>query len=353
MSPFLTFFIQFQGPEMLVASDGQGKIHYPHVSIHITELHFLTGKDLLKAYYIFVPARGSKMGVEPETAAFTFCSHCGTHILHAPSSHTNMLDINAECLDAGFIWSLSKTKHNLSHGVPCANQVLSHFPSTNFDTPDEIQSAIHASFPSQKYNEFNESRQHVTSVRLPKPSKANIHAKVTSPGTPSTSSTSVTEPIPLNGQSFSVVKEEFSGSSQVIMEPFLLTISPSHQFKRSHSSDSIPSSSTTLEESQITHVLVPSFGTELSSGGDSANIPVESLNRTKFVESKNIKSFDIKIPQSTVVSETFVTPQARDRLHFYMNKHLSSDNEKRKASTPKITNLHHTTESKSEATDKI
>jgi hypothetical protein len=293
------------------------------------------------------------MGVEPETAAFTFCSQCGTHILHAPSSHSTILDVNTECLDAGSRWSLSKDKHNLSQGVPCSDQVLPHYPSTDFVKDDEIESVMHASFPNSKYGEFHQAGQHVASVRLPTPTTSKVHAKVVFPGTPSTSSTSITASIPYNGQSFGIVKEEFNKSPQAIMEPFLLTTSSSNQYKRSHSSDSIPSSSTTLEEPQLTHVRVPSFGTEFSSRDDSRNILAASIQLPKSVKSSTITTIDTKIPLSPDIMETCVTPQTRDRLHLYMKKHLSSDKEGPKTSTPRIANLNHDTESNSDLMDKI
>lgn len=75
-------------------------------------------------YYIQVPAGKSTPGVEPDLAAFSFCSRCGVHILHAPNPQSTHLDINVDCLDANKQRKVifSDQKLNFSVGVPVVSE---------------------------------------------------------------------------------------------------------------------------------------------------------------------------------------------------------------------------------------
>eukprot|EP00546_Thalassionema_frauenfeldii_P021030 CAMPEP_0178904962 /NCGR_PEP_ID=MMETSP0786-20121207/5988_1 /TAXON_ID=186022 /ORGANISM="Thalassionema frauenfeldii, Strain CCMP 1798" /LENGTH=267 /DNA_ID=CAMNT_0020576471 /DNA_START=25 /DNA_END=828 /DNA_ORIENTATION=- len=66
----------------------------------------------------------SSQGVEPDLAAFSFCSRCGVHILHAPNPQSTHLDINVDCLDSNKQRKVvfSDQKLNFSVGVPVVSE---------------------------------------------------------------------------------------------------------------------------------------------------------------------------------------------------------------------------------------
>eukprot|EP00547_Thalassionema_nitzschioides_P004519 CAMPEP_0194204622 /NCGR_PEP_ID=MMETSP0156-20130528/4090_1 /TAXON_ID=33649 /ORGANISM="Thalassionema nitzschioides, Strain L26-B" /LENGTH=243 /DNA_ID=CAMNT_0038930681 /DNA_START=500 /DNA_END=1231 /DNA_ORIENTATION=+ len=71
-------------------------------------------------YYIQVPAGKESSGIESDLAAFSFCSRCGVHILHAPNPNSTDLDVNVDCLDSDEQRKVvfSNQKKNFSIGVP-------------------------------------------------------------------------------------------------------------------------------------------------------------------------------------------------------------------------------------------
>lgn len=111
---------EFRAPACINARDGKGKIHYPHVRVTACNFRIVDGEDVLKMYYIQVPAGKESSGVEPDLAAFSFCSRCGVHILHAPNPNSTHLDVNVDCLDSDEKRKLvfSDQKLNFSVGVP-------------------------------------------------------------------------------------------------------------------------------------------------------------------------------------------------------------------------------------------
>jgi len=87
-------------PSSPQAYDCNGKIRYPH--LRTTEQNFMLtkGTEHLKTYYVRLPSLSHDRKDGPGvTAAHAFCTVCGVHILRAPDSRTNSLEINSDCLD--------------------------------------------------------------------------------------------------------------------------------------------------------------------------------------------------------------------------------------------------------------
>jgi len=114
---------KFRAPQYINARDGKGKIHYPHIRVIASKFKIVTGEEVLKMYYIQALSDLSN-GVDPTNAAFSFCSRCGVHMLHAPSSHSSYLDVNVDCLDSDRRRKLnfSSGEEDLSTGVPIVDQ---------------------------------------------------------------------------------------------------------------------------------------------------------------------------------------------------------------------------------------
>ena len=238
-------------------------------------------------YYIAVPACGSTLGVEPIIAAFTFCSRCGVHVLHAPSAHSNMIDVNVECLDTATNWSLSKTKQNLSQGEPALVQQKHHFEIVCDDDGDEnvpIELFAHGRLSTELEN-GEDARSPKETWQLPTPKLLKMDSTPLAPGTPSTSSTSCTErQFPSHLQPNGREDSGGEDSDHVIASPPLLKLPPS---VRSH---------------------VP---TPIDTSHCAGNETVESI----------------------------ATPQMRDQLNYYIGKHVTSSESHLKR-TPKALNSH-------------
>jgi hypothetical protein len=236
-------------------------------------------------YYVSVPASGSSLGVAPDTAAFTFCSRCGVHVLHAPNAQSNMLDVNVECLDTATSWSLSKTKHNLSQGVPALGQWKHHFEVVGNDEGDEslpIDLFTNELMTAELENGGG-TRSPKETWKLPTPKLLKMDSIPVSPGTPSTSSTSCAEShFPahphLNRMDNPCGKE----LDEVVASPPLLKLPPS-------------------------------------------------------VRSQVPKPVDISHAAGIDGVESIATPKMRDQLNYYIGKHVTSSSSN-KGNTPKAGN---------------
>jgi hypothetical protein len=240
----------------------------------------------LKIYYILVPAAASTLGVEPNTAAFTFCSRCGVHILHAPNASSNMLDVNVDCLDAGTKWSISKHKQNLSQGVPALDQWKLHAGTIDSDDADyDGRSGFLLSDPlTMELGNGDVARSLQGNWRLVTPKSLPVDPTIVSPGTPSTSSTSGTDgQLAVHERSFGMDDAGGEDLEQAISSPPLLKLPPTSRLR-----------------------MPPPIESSLSEGDE------------------------------TVESTT--TPQMRDQLKYYMSKHISTAGKKEGNSTPKTAN---------------
>mmetsp|Transcript_37683 Transcript_37683/g.43044 ORF Transcript_37683/g.43044 Transcript_37683/m.43044 type:complete len:369 (+) Transcript_37683:214-1320(+) len=160
---------KFFAPLHINVLDAKGRIGYPHARVIASNFQIVTGEDLLHMYYIQVPPDLSKRE-DPTNAAFSFCSRCGVHILHAPSSRSNYLDVNIDCLDFDDRRILKHTKeeNNLSNGLPSLGQWegkddlldeqseietsrLLMFNQTTGDSIDGSASAEHHHYPQERW----------------------------------------------------------------------------------------------------------------------------------------------------------------------------------------------------------
>lgn len=283
----IVFLQQFRGPSTVLAKDGQGKIHYPHTHVHAPDFRFIAGEAILKIYYVLVPAAASALGVEPKTAAFTFCSRCGVHILHAPNAFSNMIDVNVDCLDAGTKWLMSKHKRNLSQGVPALDQWKRHTGTIDSDDADyDGRSGFLLSDPlTMELGNGEDARSVQGNWRLVTPKSLTVDPTMVSPGTPSTSSTSGTDgQLAVHERSFGMEDSRGVDLEHAITSPALRKLAPTSRLR-----------------------LPPPLETSLSEGNE------------------------------TIESTT--TPQMRDQLKYYMSKHVSTSGKKATNSTPKTANI--------------
>ncbi|GFH59719.1 hypothetical protein CTEN210_16195 [Chaetoceros tenuissimus] len=87
-----------RAPETIIAKDCQGKIRYPHYKTTAESFQLIAGTKYLSVYYVNLPKAST--AAEPIVAAHTFCSRCGVHILRAPNSNTDKLEVNTNCLES-------------------------------------------------------------------------------------------------------------------------------------------------------------------------------------------------------------------------------------------------------------
>lgn len=103
-------------PGRIVAQPGgSGKICHPYYVTTAEKFELLCGTKYLSVYYVNLDAKrqgkpsqshhrsmssgiSSSKGDEIIIAAHTFCSRCGVHIFRAPNSHTDLLEVNVNCL---------------------------------------------------------------------------------------------------------------------------------------------------------------------------------------------------------------------------------------------------------------
>lgn len=277
---------EFRGPSTIKAKDGQGKIHYPHTHVHAPDFRFIAGEAMLKIYYVLVPAATSALGVEPNTAAFTFCSRCGVHILHAPNALSNMVDVNVDCLDAGTKWLMSKHKRNLSQGVPALDQWKRPTGTIDSDDADfDGRSGFLLNDPlTMELGNGEVARSMQGNWRLVTPKSLTVDPTMVSPGTPSTSSTSGTDgQLAVHERSFAMEDSGGVDLEQAVSSPTLLNLPQTSRLR-----------------------LPPQIEASLSEGDE------------------------------TIGSTT--TPQMRDQLKYYMSKHVSTSGKKAAISTPKTAN---------------
>lgn len=77
------------------------KAGYLHLIVPKSRFRLLSGTDALHTYQF-----------NTGTAKHLFCSHCGIKSFYVPRSHPDGYSVNARCLDAGTVRSVSVTKFN-------------------------------------------------------------------------------------------------------------------------------------------------------------------------------------------------------------------------------------------------
>jgi len=87
--------------------EGSGKIPYPRTLVEPENFALRKGHEALQTYYMNNNGRNSNGRVvdnydgSNDVAAHTFCGSCGVHLLYAPSSKSNLLYLNVDCLQRG------------------------------------------------------------------------------------------------------------------------------------------------------------------------------------------------------------------------------------------------------------
>ena len=94
-----------RAPSHIEAQECNGKIKYPYCQTSADNFQLISGSRFVSVYYVDLSADFDDDTMNQHhfhrhvIAAHTFCSRCGVHILRAPSSHTNKLEVNTDCLD--------------------------------------------------------------------------------------------------------------------------------------------------------------------------------------------------------------------------------------------------------------
>mmetsp|Transcript_10052 Transcript_10052/g.11689 ORF Transcript_10052/g.11689 Transcript_10052/m.11689 type:complete len:465 (+) Transcript_10052:243-1637(+) len=86
-----------KAPCHIEAQDCEGKISYPHFLSNANNFQLISGTRFLSIYYVNLS--DDEYSHRNVVAAHSFCSRCGVHILRAPNSHSNQLEVNTACLD--------------------------------------------------------------------------------------------------------------------------------------------------------------------------------------------------------------------------------------------------------------
>jgi hypothetical protein len=251
--------------------------------VKASDFCIVSGGEMLQMYYVAVPANGASPGVTPITAAFTFCSRCGVHVIHAPSARSIFLDVNVDCLDTK--WKLSKKKENLSHGVFMSDQWDSQestMRELDFASRDHFFSAgpLTALTGAEDDDDFHPTTESwVSSTTTLKEIKQQQELMM-SPGTPTTVSTVGTGSHNLTAPTRSFESRDFGTGSDGSVSLGL----------------ELPPAATSR--------LPPPIDTSLS--GNEAG------------------------PLSTTSSHA--TPMMRDQLKYYMSKHVSTSGSKKRTS---------------------
>jgi len=92
---FVNDLVQLKAPKTVLAKDCNGKIRYPHCMTSADNFQLMSGTKYLSVYYVNLAETHNG----PVVAAHTFCSRCGVHILRAPNSNTDKLEVNTNCLE--------------------------------------------------------------------------------------------------------------------------------------------------------------------------------------------------------------------------------------------------------------
>ncbi len=82
---------RLKAPRVIFAVDIPSKVRYPRVSLPVENFEPLSDEHLMSMYA--VKSVDSGLGIH------TFCSYCGVHVLFAPSTEPQEVQINVDCLD--------------------------------------------------------------------------------------------------------------------------------------------------------------------------------------------------------------------------------------------------------------
>ena len=77
------------------------KFGYLHLIVPADRFNLISGREALTTY-----------AFNTHTAKHTFCSVCGVKSFYVPRSHPDGISVNARCLDAGSIESMTVTLFN-------------------------------------------------------------------------------------------------------------------------------------------------------------------------------------------------------------------------------------------------
>ena len=82
---------RLKAPREIFAVDIPSKVRYPRVSLPVENFEPLSDEHLMSMYAV--------KSVDNDLGIHTFCSYCGVHVLFAPSTEPQEVQINVDCLD--------------------------------------------------------------------------------------------------------------------------------------------------------------------------------------------------------------------------------------------------------------
>lgn len=98
--------LKLRAPSHIEAIEYSGKINYPHYVSNTNDFQLISGSRFLSVHYVNICNDEDDESLNEDhfehnniVAAHTFCCRCGVHILRAPNAHTNLLEVNTNCLD--------------------------------------------------------------------------------------------------------------------------------------------------------------------------------------------------------------------------------------------------------------
>lgn len=332
---------ELRAPRVICVNDfpcgGKGKIQYPHLQTVADNFNLTEGTEFLQIYYITLPSSKSeldqpKVKLRDITAAHAFCKRCGVHILRAPDSSSDVLEINSNCLDGDETWERMRRLKveiggsSLGSGVPIEGQWdgegavhdrgdegTTHFAkgfdigSTNLFDSDFIRGPLHnADPPVPAVLETLEQPSISITATVSKHREIQSMSPYGNPGTPATSAT--------------------SGASDTSLPSSLL---PSG---RSHTSDqeiSTVEASIDGSDAQSSSSVSGESSSSLTPATNSAGIGSWAVGPSLRQRSIQPQQHPTPARASTAVNpspSSSVTHVNRDQLKYYMRRHLNKGN---------------------------
>jgi len=308
----ITFSLK--APADLHTFDSSGKIRYPFFRSLADNFYLVTGSSFLSKYYVNPDDDDTVSLDSKETLKMTahvFCSKCGVHILRAPDSETNILDVNICCLDVPSTYDNQK-----GHLVDAYSSYFAFVP--NDCTNSEVSTNDHAESIGTRFHEpiarnLSLSKQNSmdpgpsgTSERLPnKIDSSNYASKYFATDSHSNNITSFHSAV---SSASTYIRDTPATASSTIESESVASSSPSYHEILSF----------TQEDSS-----------ELSQVGKSINIKSYASTSPTLLSSKqlnNANSPNMHVNDGNITGKESMKPTskvARDQLKYYMEKHLS------------------------------
>jgi len=277
-----------KAPCYIEARDCEGKIRYPHFLTKSENFQLSSGSSHLSVYYVNLDSDEPTSKLMPpqkektKMAAHAFCNRCGVHILRAPDSKSDIVEVNVSCLDALSNFNEDKrSKRNVkmklsfSQGNQCMGSGkadLIQFQKLNEECDSEDE--------SNRKDQFSNNERHHVSMQSKQLEKSVENTAL------NLSSTHTSEDLVSNTS-----ESNFSSTS-------------------SNSGSSVTIDTDVIEQTLTSQDSIGDNTSLLSLS--SAPLPIKPLHIDKLPRSK---SLSLSAPGKAVM---------RDQLKHYMERHVST-----------------------------